>query len=649
MVKNIVIRIRRMEMKKSTVTRRIGMFIVALFAISTIVFNFGNTRARAASGSMRGLSAAEIVKDMGVGWNLGNSFESEGSETGWGNPYVTRELINSIANKGYKTIRIPVRWDDNYSDQSNYTISDEYMNRVETVVNYALDADLYVIINVHHNDLQTMVSTDYGTQWRVKDELKKIWTQIGNRFKGYGDKLVFEVNNEPRCGEDWNGNASYYDCVNQYNEAARASIRATGGNNKKRLVMLPTYCASSTGDKVYGWKNLSDDPMIAVSVHAYEPWDFAYEGNGHSNWSDSDYDALKQIFEKLDSVFVKKSVPVVIGEFGATDKNNYADRVKYAEVFTSFAKQYGMACVWWDNNVTGYGGEKFGIFDRNTNTFVYPDIANAMVKVLGKNAQSSDVSSSDSGMTLFWGDAWSSNWGQAVSVATTRAGGSVDASGIKKGGHFYVEYGGTKGELELILQSYSGGASWAKVKPDETGNVNGHYYSIYSYDNCVAAFGSNHFSDFLDMIHVGATSKALNVYLLCYDTSDVSSDEGVTMFWGDAWSSNWGQAVSVATTRVGGTIDASKIKKGGHFYVEYGGTKGELELILQSYSGGASWAKVKPNETGNVNGHYYAIYSYDNCVAAFGSDHFSDFLDMIHVGATSKALNVYLLCYDNGN
>ena len=128
------------------------------------------------------------------------------------------------------------------------------------------------------------------------------------------------MNNEPRSGEDWNGNQAYYDCVNECNEAGRAAIRATGGNNAKRLVMLPTYCASADATKVAGWKKLSNDDMVAVSIHAYLPFNFAYEENGHSNWTSSDYDSLQAVFDNLNRTFIQNGIPVVIGEFGATDK-----------------------------------------------------------------------------------------------------------------------------------------------------------------------------------------------------------------------------------------------------------------------------------------------------------------------------------------
>ncbi len=599
------------------------------------------------STQMRGFSASQLVSDMGAGWNLGNSLESENNETYWGNPKTTKAMIDTIAARGFKTLRIPVRWDDNYSDPSKYTISSSYMDRVETVVNYGLANGMYVIINVHHNDLQKLVSTDGSVQQRVKSELSAIWDQVGNRFKNYGDKLIFEINNEPRCGEDWGGNTAYYDCVNQYNEAGRAAIRATGGNNSSRLILLPTYCASSDSPKLYGWKNLSSDNMIAVSIHAYQPFDFAYEGGGHSNWTDSDYNSLSSVFSQLNSVFISKGIPVVIGEFGAINKNNTADREKFTQIYATMAKQYNIPCIWWDNNSTGTGSEKFGIFDRNSLSFTFGGIADALINVYKGAPNDNDGKY----VSLFWGTASASNWGQAVTVSTTRCGGNFNPSDIKAGGHFYVEYSGTKDQVELIFQSLSGGNNWSKVSISESGSINGRYYAKFSYDNCVKAFGSN-FSGQLDKIYVGATDKAITVYSLCYNYGKGSdsdnnggSDKYVSLFWGSSTASPWDQAVSVKTKKNGGSFDTQSIISNGYFYVEYSGTKDQIEFILQSWSGGSSWGKVSMSESGTANGHYFAKYSYANCVAAFGSSDFLNKLDQIHAGAGSSTATVYSVCY----
>ncbi len=125
--------------------------------------------------TMRGLSAFQLVSDMGAGWNLGNSLESSNNETNWGNPKTTKAMIDDIAEAGFTTLRVPVRWDDHYTNASTYTIDTSFMDRVETVVNYGLANDMYVILNVHHNDLQHNVPQTEA----ISAELKAVWTQVG--------------------------------------------------------------------------------------------------------------------------------------------------------------------------------------------------------------------------------------------------------------------------------------------------------------------------------------------------------------------------------------------------------------------------------------------------------------------------------------
>ena len=235
---------------------------------------------------------------------------------------------------------------------------------------------MYVILNVHHNDLQHNVpNTD-----AISAELSVVWTQIANRFKNYGDKLIFEVNNEPRANDDWTGNAEFYECVNSCNEAARAAIRATGGNNTERLVMLPTYCASGDSAKAQAWTKNKNDDMIAASIHAYLPFDFAFTADGHSDWQTSDLTELQSFFDRMYTYFLSKNIPVVIGEFGAVNKGNEDDRCKWAEYYIKGAKKYGIPCVWWDNNAFVGSGENFGLFDRKTFEWRYPDIITAMME-----------------------------------------------------------------------------------------------------------------------------------------------------------------------------------------------------------------------------------------------------------------------------
>ena len=503
-----------------TVKKGIKRIIAAAMALCITAASPVLTKTDTHAAQMR--DAWTITKEMGAGWNLGNSLESEYNEECWGNPRTTKAMIDKISEKGFTTLRVPVRWDDNYSDPSNYTIKNDYMNRVEEVVNYGLNNNMYVIINVHHNDLQTKVSTNSWEQQQVKDELRAIWTQVGNRFKNYGDKLIFEVNNEPRCGNDWGGSNDLYNCVNEYNEAARAAIRATGGNNAKRLVMLPTYCASADAPKIAGWRNLSGDDMIAVSIHAYLPFQFAYEGK-QTVWNNDRYNELKEVFNSLNSTFISKGIPVVIGEFGATDMGNTYDREQYAAAYAGMGNDYGIPCVWWDNNRFEHGQENFGIFNRSSYSFTYGKIAENIVNAYTGSAKPSPAPDpeqepvvSGNTVTLFSGSAKASDWGQAVSSTTTKYGGRFDASHIVKDGYFYIEYDGTYEKLELILQSWSGASEWAKVSISESGSANGHYCAKFSYDNCVSAFGTSDFKNKLDQIHVGAKDSRITVYSVCY-------------------------------------------------------------------------------------------------------------------------------------
>ena len=449
---------------------------------------------------MRGLTAFQLVSDMGAGWNLGNSLESADSETNWGNPKTTKSMIDAVAAKGFTTLRVPVRWDDHYSDSSKYIISAEYMDRVETVVNYGLANGMYVILNVHHNDLQTAVSSSTSAQNKISEELAAIWKQIGTRFKDYGDKLIFEVNNEPRCGEDWTGNASYYKCVNANNEAARAAIRATGGNNAKRLIMLPTYCASGDAAKAEAWSNTSGDSMIAASIHAYLPFDFAFSGDGHKDWQASDLTELSGFFTRMYNTFISKGVPVVIGEFGATNKSNTAYREKYAGIYASLARQFAaqdIPCVWWDNNCFGTGSENFGIFNRGSRSFTYGGIADALVAAYNGDPQYETATGGEN--VLFSGTGTSSNYGQAVSFDPSAI------TSLSSSDKIYCSYS-SYGDIEFILQSFTDSSrGWIQVAPDSVSNGT----AVWSVSSLKSAFGGS-FSG-LGKAYIGDRGSSLTV------------------------------------------------------------------------------------------------------------------------------------------
>ena len=363
----------------------------------------------AASGTNK--TATEVVSDMTVGWNIGNSLDSYGqksnfpytssNETYWGNPKTTKALIDAVAEAGFNTIRIPVSWGQ-YTTGSNYQIPDFFMNRVHEVVDYCIANDMYVILNTHHD-----INSDYcfyvpnnANKSRSEAYFKSVWTQIGNEFKDYDYHLVFETMNEPRLvghSEEWwfprnNPSSDIREavaCINDYNQVALDAIRATGGNNASRCVMVPGYDASIEGcmtDSFAMPKDSASNRLI-LSVHAYIPYYFALASDTYvTKFDDSNKGDIDSFFNDLNSKFLSKNVPVVVGETSATNRNNTAERVKWADYYWGKAEKYSnVAMVLWDNNIydnnsAGSDGECHRYIDRNSLRWCDPEIIRAIMK-----------------------------------------------------------------------------------------------------------------------------------------------------------------------------------------------------------------------------------------------------------------------------
>lgn len=459
-------------------------------------------------GEMRDISAMDLVKEMGVGINLGNTLDAFGGETNWGNPLTTQEMIDEIKKTGFNTVRIPVTWDDNLGPAPDFTINAKYMDRVEEVVNYVLKDGMYAIINIHHTNGWN--STNATSEQTATNELKIVWKQIADRFKGYGDHLIFEAMNEPRDDDNWVGYSEAYEILNCYNAAVVETIRATGGNNSKRLIMIPTYAASSDYRCVGALKIPEDSGRIAVSVHAYIPYNFAMDisQNGTAQWgSNEDKKYIEKVFQLLNKTFVSKGIPVVLGEFASTNKDNLDARVAHAEFFVKTAKRYGIPCIWWDNgNFTANTQDAMGIFNRRQLKWVFPEIVEAMFK--GWNSTDNTEDDSENSDYLFEGEATSNGqWGQAV---TLKPGIDFMPSDLKEGTIIAVEYQSDK-VPELILQSWSGGENWAKVAPKKVENGIAYFY----YDDMVASYKDATF-EHLDALNIGDTGAPLKVTKIYY-------------------------------------------------------------------------------------------------------------------------------------
>ncbi len=334
-------------------------------------------------GTMRNISSMELVADMGTGLNLGNTLDVENRDkTFWGNPITTEAMIDAIAQRGFKTIRIPVTWRFHMGSAPDYTIETTFLNNVKQVVDWARENDMYVIINTHHDDpwiIPTFAQAD-----EVSNRLGKVWTQIANHFKDYSDYLIFDTLNEPRfegSPEEWTGGtAEGRDVVNRYHQVSVDAIRATGGNNATRHLMISTYAASTVPEAMDDLIIPNNDERTIVSIHTYFPFQFSLENTDTTWGTDMDKAELDAELDRIAAKFIANGRPVVLGEWGSGNQNNTEDRLSHATYYAQAASARGMAPIWWDMgdfSSTGVWGS--ALFNRTQLSWPFGNIADAII------------------------------------------------------------------------------------------------------------------------------------------------------------------------------------------------------------------------------------------------------------------------------
>ena len=344
----------------------------------------------------------DFIKELYLGWNLGNTFDAADVgnisaeheldyEKAWCGDFTKIENIAAIKAAGFKTIRIPVSW-HNHVDE-NDRISRAWLTRVKEVVDWCLDMDLYVIVNTHHDNAEDFYYPDTAHMERSKQYLTAVWSQIAETFKDYDEHLILESLNEPRLvGTDYEwwidqNNAQCKDavaCINTLNQLFVDTVRASGGTNATRWLLVPGYAASPDGALNPDFA-MPNDPQnrVILSVHAYRPYNFALNKAGTKEWSldnAGDTGDIVGFMDNLYAKFVLNGVPVLIGEFGAMNKDNLENRVAFSAYYTACARAHGMSCLWWDNNAFAGSGENFGLLYRRSSTFNYPEIVQALLK-----------------------------------------------------------------------------------------------------------------------------------------------------------------------------------------------------------------------------------------------------------------------------
>jgi len=332
------------------------------------------------NGSSTEKTAMQAVREMKLGVNIGNSFDSLNSNnvagpTGWGNPLVTQNYIKSLKTHGFKTVRFPVSWADYIGPAPDYTVNATWMAQVKRVVDWILAENMYCILNVHHDgaDIENKSWIEDVRLPEKEDEIKgkfaKLWNQIAVTFNYASDLLVFEGMNEPQYDKLWPRNDSNianktraFKMLTDLNQIFVDQVRETGGNNAKRYLLIPGYW-TDIDINVNNWGAFMFMPTDTVenklifSLHYYTPWNFC--GGNSVTWSNTT--ELNSQFNKVKTNFVDNGIPVIIGEYavnintndgavGATPKNT-ANRRAWMLGVTQKCVDIGVCPVLWDTGM----------------------------------------------------------------------------------------------------------------------------------------------------------------------------------------------------------------------------------------------------------------------------------------------------------
>jgi hypothetical protein len=343
-------------------------------------------------------TAQSIASQMKVGWNMGNTLEAICGETAWGGAITSQSTIDAVKASGFNTVRLPCAWD---CHATNGVIDPAWLARVKQIVDYCINDNLYVILNIHWDNgwLENNVTT--AAQASVNAKQQNYWTQIANYFKNYNEHLLFAGANEPNV-EDATGMS----VLLSYHQTFINAVRATGGNNSSRTLIVQG--PSTDMEKTNALMNTMPTDQIAnrlmVEVHYYSPSQFTlltqdaswgnmfyYWGNGYHSTTDASRNAtwgeesyVEYCFGLMKTKFIDKGIPVIIGEYAAMKRNlnppsdqalHLASRLYYYKYIVSSATNKGIITFCWDTNM--------GIYDRSTGSVLDQETINAIMQGAG--------------------------------------------------------------------------------------------------------------------------------------------------------------------------------------------------------------------------------------------------------------------------
>ena len=326
----------------------------------------------------------QYVDAMQPGINLGNTLDAIPDETSWGNPPATQALFQKYKAAGYKSVRIPITWTDHMGPGPTYTVDPAWMDRVQQVVDWALDAGLYVMINTHHDSWQWISSmpTNHDV---VVARFTAVWTQISERFVGYPATLMFESINEPQfAGVD---EPTAREMLDELNTRFFDVVRSSGGMNSTRPLVLPslfTNAGQAHLDSLAATIANLNDPNLITTTHFYGFWPFSVNIMGYTKFNKPTIDDIIKSFDNVYNTFVAKGIPSITGEFGLLGHSivERGELLRYFEYVTHYSRTKRITHMFWD---TG------GLINRTTYELQDPDLHATMMRTLNGRATTADT------------------------------------------------------------------------------------------------------------------------------------------------------------------------------------------------------------------------------------------------------------------
>ena len=353
-------------------------------------------------------NATELAAKIKLGWNAGNSLEAIGSETAWGNPKISKALIDLVKQNGFNAVRLPCSWNQYMENSSTAKLKDDWMNRVKEVVQYCVDNDMYVLLNIHWDGGWLENNCTPEKQDANNAKQRAFWQQIATHLRDFDEHVMFASANEPNVE-----NATQMTVLSSYHQTFVNAVRETGGKNSYRVLVVqgPSTDIEKTNNLMATLPTDEIENRLMAEIHYYTPWNFCgltedaswgkmfyYWGDGYhsatdternANWGEEDL--VNTNFQLMKTKFVDKGVPVIMGEFSVVRRSSLtgdaltkhlASRAYYLKYVTAQARAHGIIPFYWDNGATGNNGS--AIFRRDNNTVFDQQALDAMIEGSGQ-------------------------------------------------------------------------------------------------------------------------------------------------------------------------------------------------------------------------------------------------------------------------